>query len=488
MAVRTPLKLNGSNLEEMSTAEVNYIKSEAARLYGLNPSVGLSVLGSGGNLGTISDTRLIAGAMSSSNTATPPQSTTQDVSTTTINYSRLNLFTSATASSDWSNATYSYPLYYDNGNLREMSPADFGDTFIKPAIDIITGTSAQPGTYFISTTSSGISGATLASTTPVFTDTRYNLPTLSTTALVSYEIIGGGGEGGGGYFGGTGASGGNSTITGSSGSGFTTVTSTGGSGAGGSGGTSQAGFASYYGPGGAGGANSDSNRQTPGYPAPSTSYGAGGGGGGARPFSANNGGAGGGASVRQTGSQTVNVGATLTIVIGSGGSAISGGGNGAGGYAKLTIGGTVYEYTTPGTYTINVTNTSYTLPFTIDDPVTITNYYLYKKNGDTNAIEYPLPICYTKSGINLHETPLATFTTALQTMVRYYARAVTGTRVSYNINGAGVVQGTAMTDTKLNSSQYLTQYIPAQDLYQAQEIPAGTASTISTYSLKITQT
>lgn len=487
MAVRTPLKLNGSNLQEMDAAEIGYIKSEAARLFGLNPSIGLSVVTSGGSLGTISDTRLIAGAMSTSNTATPPQTTTQDVSTTTINYSKLNLTEDTSASSNWSDATYSYPLYYDNGNLREMSAADFGDTFIKPAIDLITGTSGQPGTFFISTTSGGISGSTLISATPVFTDTRYNLPTLSTTALVSYEIIGGGGEGGGGYLGGTGASGGNSTITGSSGSGFTTATSTGGTGAGGSGGTSQAGFASYYGPGGAGGINSDSNRQTPGYPAPSTSYGAGGGGGGAHPFSANNGGAGGGAAVRQTGSQTVNVGATLTVVIGSGGAAISGGGNGAGGYAKITIGGTVYEYTTPGTYTINVTNTSYTLPFTIDDPVTITNYYLYRVNGDTNTIEYPLPMCYTKSGINLYQTPSATFTTALQTMIRYYARAVTGTKISYNINGAGVVQGTAMTDTKLNSSQYLTGYIPAQDLYQAQEIPAGTASTISTYSLKITQ-
>lgn len=494
MVVRTPLKINGSNLQQMTSAEISNIKSEAARLFGLNPSIGLSVVTSGGSLGTLSDTRLIAGAMSTSSTSIPTIATTQNVSTTTVNYSKINLTEDTSASSDWTNASYSYPLYYDNGNLREMSPEDFGDTFIKPAIDLVTGSSTQPGTYFISTVSGGITGSTLVSATPIFTDTRYNLPTLSSTALVEYEIIGGGGEGAGGYTGtGPGAAGTSSSIASNSPS-FTTIVS-----AGGAGGVQpgpldannfrpgEAGEASYYGPGGAGGANSNSNNQTPGYSAPASSYGAGGGGGGSYTFAAQNGGGGGKAAVRQTGTRTVNVGSSITVTIGSGGAAISGGGNGAGGYAKIIIGGTVYEYTTPGTYTINVTNATYSLPFTIDDPVTISNYYLYRKNGDSTTIEYPLPVCYTKSGINLYETPSATFTSALETMIRYYARAITGTKISYNINGAGIVQGTAMTDTKLNSSQYLTQVITALDSYRAQEIPAGSASTISTYSLKITQ-
>jgi hypothetical protein len=487
MAVRIPLKVDNGDLRQLTGAEITAIQNEAARLYGLNPSVTLSVVTSGGSLGNIADTRLQAGAMSQSNTATPPITTTEDVSTITVNHSKINQARD-TSESPWSNGTYSYPLYYDNGDLREMTETDFADTFIKPAINILTNTTANPGTYFVSTTAGGISGATLLSATPIFTDTRYNLPTLSTTAFVSYEVIGGGGEGGGGYLGGTGASGGTSSITGSSGSGFTTATSAGGPGAGGSGGTSQAGFASYYGPGGAGGINSDSNRQTPGYPAPSTSYGAGGGGGGAWPFSANNGGAGGGAATRQTGTQSVNVGSSLTVVIGSGGSAISGGGNGAGGYAKVTVDGTVYEYTIPGTYTINVTSASIDLPFPEDDPVTITNYYLYKQNGTLDEFEHPLPVTYTKTGINLAAIPDADFSNALETMVRYYAAEVTGSRITYTINGTGTTQGTAMTDTKLNSSQYLTDYIPASDLYQAQEIPAGTASTISTYALKISQT
>ena len=44
--------------------------------YSLNPSVTLSVVSSGGNLGTITDTRLQAGTQSTSATGNPPEATT----------------------------------------------------------------------------------------------------------------------------------------------------------------------------------------------------------------------------------------------------------------------------------------------------------------------------------------------------------------------------------------------------------------------------
>lgn len=200
-------------------------------------------------------------------------------------------------------------------------------------------------------------------------DNNSNVPTSGTIDLadfhgsvlansITYEIIGGGGEGAGGYYGGNGASGTDSSLASSSGTSFTTVTATGG--AGGSGvapfngsfRVGEAGEASYYGSGGAGGLNSDSGNQSPGYNAPATSYGAGGGGGGAAPFSANNGGARGEASDRLTGTLLLAPGSVITVTIGTGGAAISGGGNGAGGYAKLTVGGTATEFTSSGTYTV----------------------------------------------------------------------------------------------------------------------------------------
>ena len=308
MAVRTPLKLNGSNLQEMSTVEIEAIQTEAIRLYGANPYVYLTGVASGGNLGTINDTRLIAGAGTTDVTNFDTALETPDVSTTTVGYSKINQSID-TSLTNWTDATYSYPLYYDGGDLREMTAADFGDTFIIPAIDQLTSGStgtAQAGTYHISTSSS-VAGSTLVYVDPVFTDTRANA-------------------------------------------------------------------------------------------------------------------------------------------------------------AAYTAGG---------------------IPETLDQPTTITNYYLHRINSAA-AAGHELPICYTKSGTNLYQTPSANFESALTTMVNYYAAEVTGTRIRYSINGTGNNRGSAMTDTKLNSSTYLQRYVNTND-YRTQEVPSGTETTISTYYLKIRQ-
>ena len=89
MAVRSPLKNDSGNLKEMSSAEVNSIVDQIVYQYSLNPSVSLSVVSSGGNLGTISDTRLQAGAMSTSVSSFPPESTTAEPSVVTVSYQLL---------------------------------------------------------------------------------------------------------------------------------------------------------------------------------------------------------------------------------------------------------------------------------------------------------------------------------------------------------------------------------------------------------------
>jgi hypothetical protein len=309
MTVRTPLKLDGSNLREMTTTEINAIKTEAIRQYGLDPSVTLSVVASSGSLASMSDTRLIAGAGTTDVTNYDTEAETPNVSTTTVTYDKITQ-SNDTSESAWTNATYSYPLYYDGDNLREMSAADFADTFIYPAIDTLTSGStgtAQAGTYHISTSSS-VAGSTLVSGTPVFTDTRANA-------------------------------------------------------------------------------------------------------------------------------------------------------------AAYTAGG---------------------IPETLDQPTTIVNYYLHRINSASEG-SYELPICYTKSGTNLQQSPSATLQDSLQTMMRYYAAEITGTKITYSINGTGNNRGSAMTDTKLNSSTYLQRFVNTDD-YRTQEVPSGSATTISTYYLRITQT
>ena len=172
MTVRTPLKLNGTNLQEMTSAEIDSIKNQARYLYGTDPSVDLSQVSSGGTLGTISDTRQQAGAQSTSTTAFPSEATTAEPSTVTVNYARISeAVENTTESADTNNR--GFPLYQSGGNLYAMTRTDFYDTFVYPAIDTLTNGTDQPGTYRIHTATS-LSGHTLVSGTPVFTDTRAN--------------------------------------------------------------------------------------------------------------------------------------------------------------------------------------------------------------------------------------------------------------------------------------------------------------------------
>ena len=120
-----------------------------------------------------------------------------------------------------------------------------------------------------------------------------------------------------------------------------------------------AGDASYYGAGGTAGSDTASNAR--GGNAPSSSYGAGGGGGGGD-FSNNKldstgyRGEGGYASTRITGTETVVSGTTISITIGGAGAGTSSGshsgGNGAAGFAKITVDGVATNFTSSGTMTL----------------------------------------------------------------------------------------------------------------------------------------
>jgi hypothetical protein len=184
MAVRTPLKNDSGNLKQMTSAEVNQIVDQIVYQYSLNPSVTLSVVGSGGNLNAISDTRLQAGAGLTSTTAYPSEATTAEPSIVTVSYDRLNQSTASI--SPTSDTGKTWPVYYNaSGYVQSMSLQDVKDTFLHPAIDLLTSGSTgtqQAGTYTIST-STTLSGATNISMTPIFTDTRAD-----TTAYTSGGI------------------------------------------------------------------------------------------------------------------------------------------------------------------------------------------------------------------------------------------------------------------------------------------------------------
>lgn len=190
MAVRTPLYNNAGNLQEMTSVQIDSILSQIVYQYSLSPSVTLSVVASGGSLGTISDTRLQAGAVSTSTTAFPSEATTQEPQTVTTNFSKID---SATASvSPTADTGKTWPVYQSGGNIYAMTLTDVKDTFLHPAIDLLvagTTTTDQAGTYFISTSAS-VAGATEVSgaSTPVFSDTRANTLAYSASTIGDHAL------------------------------------------------------------------------------------------------------------------------------------------------------------------------------------------------------------------------------------------------------------------------------------------------------------
>ena len=173
MAIRVPLYYDAGNLKEMTSGEVDQIITQAIYQYSLAPSVVLSVVSSGGTVGSITDTRQQAGAMSTHNSSFPSEATTNEPSTVTITYDKIEqTVTSGSAPTD---SGKTWPVYRTTGNdIKAMSLEDVRDTFIHPAIDKLvaaTLTTEQGGTYHINTATS-VSGSTLVDATPIYVNTQ----------------------------------------------------------------------------------------------------------------------------------------------------------------------------------------------------------------------------------------------------------------------------------------------------------------------------
>ena len=75
----------------------------------------------------------------------------------------------------------------------------------------------------------------------------------------------------------------------------------------------------------------------------------------------------------------------------------------------------------------------------------------------------------------------------LKNCMRHAASEITGTRISYNLNGSGINLGSGMANTILNGSgNYQTLYVGLDD-YRAQEFPNGSVVTVATHRLRMTQ-
>ena len=203
MTVRTPIYYDGTNIVDMSESQIIEWRQYIAYLYSLDPTVTVSVVSASGTLSpTMADTRLKAGAASTSTSAFVAESSTAEPGTVTVNYDKITgptFDTSLSVTSDTNNIAF--PAYKDGDDIKAMTATDFKDTFIYATLDNMISASESAltnGTYTIATSNSA-SNYTSISTDAVFLDTRADTSQYSSggipetldqpTTVTSYYVL-----------------------------------------------------------------------------------------------------------------------------------------------------------------------------------------------------------------------------------------------------------------------------------------------------------
>ena len=124
------------------------------------------------------------------------------------------------------------------------------------------------------------------------------------------------------------------------------------------------------------------------------------------------------------------------------------------------------------------------IPEALDQPTTITNYYLHRRNGADSTPSRNLLLI--DSNNDLQEGVTATMKALIGNWIRYDAANTVGQKITYTMaTSGGTSRGTAMVDTRLNGAgNYQQRYVNTND-YRSQEFPNGSAATITTYNLRI---
>ena len=192
MAVRTPVYLDGSDIRQMSSAQITAIKERCVYLFGGNPSVRLAYVSADGSLRRMLDRRDRPGTEDNNNTAfsnNNPGNVFDNAAETTVVHDKIDLVTDTNSQSDTNQRLY--PMFFQDSDagqtdLQAMSREDMLDTFIKPAIELLVAGNDRDGTYEISTASS-LTDHTLVNSNPIFIDTKYNVNYYSSSEILPYD-------------------------------------------------------------------------------------------------------------------------------------------------------------------------------------------------------------------------------------------------------------------------------------------------------------
>jgi len=172
MTVRTPLYWNGSELQIAPQSAIDAVIQQA--VVGIGTLVELEVVASDGDSKfEMTDTRYKAGESTSNIGSYLSEEDTPDIEVVEITTSTITETVGAASVPTADTSLTAFPVYLNASNeIQVMSKQDFLDTFISPALDSFTAGGSSAGTYFVSTLTSGITGAARVSTQPIFVDTR----------------------------------------------------------------------------------------------------------------------------------------------------------------------------------------------------------------------------------------------------------------------------------------------------------------------------
>ena len=130
------------------------------------------------------------------------------------------------------------------------------------------------------------------------------------------------------------------------------------------------------------------------------------------------------------------------------------------------------------------------IPETLDQPTTITSYFLHRRNQGSDgfgSLATPLIIADSGQTLTAQTTEGVIEGLFLEWIRETASESADGYKIVYSLaTSGGNTRGTGMVDTRLNGAgDYQT--LQVGDDYRSQEFPNGSAATISTYNLRITK-
>ena len=123
------------------------------------------------------------------------------------------------------------------------------------------------------------------------------------------------------------------------------------------------------------------------------------------------------------------------------------------------------------------------VPETLDQPQTVNNYYLHRRNGSNNIGSCTVPMFADTSG-NLETYTDAEWQTLLKNEIRRVAASLSGHQIRYLTDTTSTYfRGSGMADTRRSGQIQRNRLINTDD-YRSQFMPADGLTTINTYYLR----